>query len=361
MTIRPRRSVLYHARIERPRPRQGQDAAGRRRHPRSRGRGRARRQGDRAPAGGRRGQGRRLRPSRGRHPRQRPRHAVDRRRHRRRRVGVPDAILVPKLATRRAHRKCSASACSTCMPTARIRLWAMIETPLAVFNIARGWRRRRATPRRGCPASSWAPTTSPRRRAPARARPRADAAWLSTCVLAAHAYGVDILDGVYNDLSDADGLAARMRAGPRHGLRRQDADPSEPDRHLQRASSRRPRPRRSRGRRRSSPPSSCPRTRTRAWSSSTAAWSRSCTPTWRGARSPSPTRSRWRRCREGQLCLAPHGEERSEGPRLEPCGHPRPSRRPPPSRLSPTWALKPISGRPEIRGLLRVRAELTVG
>jgi citrate lyase subunit beta/citryl-CoA lyase len=33
-------------------------------------------------------------------------------------------------------------------------------------------------------------------------------AWLSECVLAAHAYGIDILDGVYNDLSDADGFAA---------------------------------------------------------------------------------------------------------------------------------------------------------
>jgi citrate lyase subunit beta/citryl-CoA lyase len=31
--------------------------------------------------------------------------------------------------------------------------------------------------------------------------------WLSTCVLAARAYGIDVLDGVYNNLSDADGFA----------------------------------------------------------------------------------------------------------------------------------------------------------
>jgi citrate lyase subunit beta / citryl-CoA lyase len=31
--------------------------------------------------------------------------------------------------------------------------------------------------------------------------------WLSTCVLAARTYGIDILDGVYNNLGDADGFA----------------------------------------------------------------------------------------------------------------------------------------------------------
>jgi citrate lyase subunit beta/citryl-CoA lyase len=30
--------------------------------------------------------------------------------------------------------------------------------------------------------------------------------WLATCVLAARAYGIDILDGVYNDLSDPEGF-----------------------------------------------------------------------------------------------------------------------------------------------------------
>ena len=31
--------------------------------------------------------------------------------------------------------------------------------------------------------------------------------WLMDCVAAAHAYGIDILDGVYNDLGDAEGFA----------------------------------------------------------------------------------------------------------------------------------------------------------
>ena len=37
--------------------------------------------------------------------------------------------------------------------------------------------------------------------------------WLSACVLAAHAYGIDVLDGVYNDIADADGFAAECAQG----------------------------------------------------------------------------------------------------------------------------------------------------
>src|SRR5947209_13960770 len=32
-------------------------------------------------------------------------------------------------------------------------------------------------------------------------------AWLTTCVLAAREYGIDILDGVYNDIANAEGFA----------------------------------------------------------------------------------------------------------------------------------------------------------
>ena len=37
--------------------------------------------------------------------------------------------------------------------------------------------------------------------------------WLSDCVLAAHAYGIDILDGVYNDIADTEGFAAECAQG----------------------------------------------------------------------------------------------------------------------------------------------------
>src|ERR1700727_51979 len=52
-------------------------------------------------------------------------------------------------------------------------------------------RQLRSIGRRGLPASSWAPTISPRTRV--------------------RAYGLDILDGVYNELGNAEGFAAECR------------------------------------------------------------------------------------------------------------------------------------------------------
>jgi len=37
--------------------------------------------------------------------------------------------------------------------------------------------------------------------------------WLANCVLAAHSYGIDVLDGVYNDLADMQGFAAECAQG----------------------------------------------------------------------------------------------------------------------------------------------------
>ena len=37
--------------------------------------------------------------------------------------------------------------------------------------------------------------------------------WLSTCVLAARIHGIDILDGVYNDLGNTDGFAMECAQG----------------------------------------------------------------------------------------------------------------------------------------------------
>ncbi|HEY7997782.1 MAG TPA: aldolase/citrate lyase family protein, partial [Pseudolabrys sp.] len=43
-------------------------------------------------------------------------------------------------------------------------------------------------------------------------------AWLSTCVAAARIYGIDILDGVYNDIGNADGFLAECRQGVELGF-----------------------------------------------------------------------------------------------------------------------------------------------
>ena len=119
----------------------------------------------------------------------------------------PDAMLVPKISTvqqieligqrlldmRAAHR---------------IRLWAMIETPRAIFNIRDLASEAKDSESR---LSGFVIGTNDlvketrARNVPGRA-PLVP--WLASCVLAARAYGIDVLDGVYNDLSDAAGFVA---------------------------------------------------------------------------------------------------------------------------------------------------------
>jgi citrate lyase subunit beta / citryl-CoA lyase len=43
-------------------------------------------------------------------------------------------------------------------------------------------------------------------------------AWLASCVVAARAHGVDILDGVYNDIKDLDGFRIECLQGRDMGL-----------------------------------------------------------------------------------------------------------------------------------------------
>ncbi|MBI3433844.1 MAG: CoA ester lyase [Proteobacteria bacterium] len=119
-------------------------------------------------------------------------------------AAAPDAILVPKVSSPDAletigRRLRDAGA------DPRIRVWAMIETPAAILNIgdiaaaARGDTRLAGLV---VGANDLAKETRARQ-LPGRA-PMLP--WLAACVLAARAHGVDILDAVYNDLSDAEGF-----------------------------------------------------------------------------------------------------------------------------------------------------------
>ncbi len=100
----------------------------------------------------------------------------------------------------------------------KTRVWAMIETPLAVFNIlsiaaeARDSESRLAGFIMG--TNDLAKETRARL-VPGRAPMLA---WLSICVAAARTYGIDILDGVYNDLGNADGFAAECVQGVELGF-----------------------------------------------------------------------------------------------------------------------------------------------
>jgi citrate lyase subunit beta / citryl-CoA lyase len=125
---------------------------------------------------------------------------------------APDAILVPKISTpqqldliwQHLHELKADS---------RIRIWAMIETPLAIFNaLALAAQAKLPGARLGGFVMG---TNDLAKETRARFVPgRAPMLWwLTTCVLAARTYGIDILDGVYNNLGDADGFARECAEG----------------------------------------------------------------------------------------------------------------------------------------------------
>ena len=115
-----------------------------------------------------------------------------------------------------------------------IRVWAMIETARAVLHAEELAAASRDSETR-LAGFVFGPNDISRetriRMQPGRA---AMIPMITHCILATRAHGLEILDGPYSDISNIDGFARRMRARPRSRLRRQDADPSGPDRGLQR-------------------------------------------------------------------------------------------------------------------------------
>jgi citrate lyase subunit beta/citryl-CoA lyase len=94
-----------------------------------------------------------------------------------------------------------------------VRLWAMIETPAAIFNIRA--LAAEAEDSESRLAGFVIGTNDLAKETRARIVPgRAPMLpWLAACVLAAHAYGIDVLDGVYNDIADTDGFSAECAQG----------------------------------------------------------------------------------------------------------------------------------------------------
>ncbi|MGA7003743.1 MAG: CoA ester lyase [Pseudolabrys sp.] len=125
---------------------------------------------------------------------------------------APDVILVPKVSTPDTLELIGRRLLD--MSTDRkTRVWAMIETPLAIFNILSIAAEARDSETR---LSGFVMGTNDlakdtrARLVPGRA-PMLP--WLSMCVAAARVYGIDILDGVYNDIGNADGFINECRQG----------------------------------------------------------------------------------------------------------------------------------------------------
>src|ERR671931_235508 len=118
----------------------------------------------------------------------------------------PDAVLVPKVSSP-SHLEDVAERLVDISADQKIRVWAMMETPLAMLNardIAGA-----ASDVETRLAAFVMGTNDLAKETRAKITPGRAAMlpWLMNCVAAARAFGLDIIDGVYNDLADADGFA----------------------------------------------------------------------------------------------------------------------------------------------------------
>jgi citrate lyase subunit beta/citryl-CoA lyase len=118
----------------------------------------------------------------------------------------PDAVLVPKISIPRnledvAERLVDISA------DHKIRVWAMMETPLAMLNAAAIAATAKDVETRLAGFVMGTNDLAKDTRAKIMPGRAAMLPWLMTCVAAARAFGIDILDGVYNDLGDPEGFA----------------------------------------------------------------------------------------------------------------------------------------------------------
>jgi citrate lyase subunit beta/citryl-CoA lyase len=124
-----------------------------------------------------------------------------------------DAVLLPKVESADAVRQAEQILVASGAP-AGLKIWCMMETPLAMLNVKEiaG-----ATPRIGGLVMGTSDLAKDLHAAHTRDRlPMITS--LGLCLLAARAYGLAILDGVYLDLNDDEGFAASCRQGVELGF-----------------------------------------------------------------------------------------------------------------------------------------------
>jgi citrate lyase subunit beta/citryl-CoA lyase len=124
----------------------------------------------------------------------------------------PDAILIPKVSEPQDILKVAERLDAAAAPDS-VRLWAMMETPLAMLN-ARDIAAVAAAPesRLACFIMGTNDLAKETRAGFGQQR-LAMLPWLMTCVAAARAFGLDIVDGVYNDFRNEEGFAAECAQG----------------------------------------------------------------------------------------------------------------------------------------------------
>jgi len=131
---------------------------------------------------------------------------------------APDAILIPKVSKPEDVFEAVAVLDRLGAPES-VKIWAMFETPLAVLNA--GAIAAAAATKEGRRLAVFILGTNDlaketrARFVPGRA-PMLP--WLTTALAAGRAYGLDVIDGVYNNLSDAEGFLAECEQGRDLGM-----------------------------------------------------------------------------------------------------------------------------------------------
>ena len=130
---------------------------------------------------------------------------------------APDAVLLPKPGSGADIARATEALARTGAPE-KTRLWAMIETPLAILNlqdIASSSKKPGA--RLACFVLGLNDLVK-ETRADLSDNRRPALYWLSAALTAARAYGLDVLDGVYNNFKDAEGYKRECAHGRRLGF-----------------------------------------------------------------------------------------------------------------------------------------------
>lgn len=130
-------------------------------------------------------------------------------------AAAPDALLFPKISTA-VEVEAADAAMEAAGAGPGMGLWAMVETPLAILNIQEI---ARASARTRLSAFVMG-TNDLAKETRARLTPgrEAFAAALSLSVTAARAYGLAVIDGVFNDIADEAGFEAACRRGVAFGF-----------------------------------------------------------------------------------------------------------------------------------------------
>jgi len=128
----------------------------------------------------------------------------------------PDAILVPKVS-RPDDIEAVSKALDKAGASDTMRIWAMMETPLGMLNAKRIARAAKKYPR--FEAMVMGTNDLAKETGASLGYQRfAMLSWLMTCVAAARAYGLVIIDGVWNDFKDEAGCKVECDQGRLMGM-----------------------------------------------------------------------------------------------------------------------------------------------